>query len=172
MTLKTLFNLSIIILRNYKKMPLALFCIYACFLNKNFDELEHLLSRTNKNFDVIAITETRITKDVFLTSNLTMNDFSFEFSHTESLAGGTLLHIANHLSCKTRSDLNIYDSNKLKATFTEIINISKSKITIGYFYKHHSMDHYKNTNDLKHFSINYLKNKNLFFYQVTLTSVF
>ena len=57
-----------------------------CSLNKNFDELEHLLSCTNKNFDVIAIMQTRITKNVLLANNQT----------TESSAGGTLLYVANH----------------------------------------------------------------------------
>ena len=110
------------------------------------------------------MTETRTTKDVSLTNNLTMNGFSFEFTHTESLVGGTLLYIANHLLNKTCSNLKIYKSNELESTFIEILNPQMSKITIGCFYEHHSMDHYKNTNDLKNFSIKYLKNKNLFFY--------
>ena len=78
-----------------KDKSLALFQINACSLNKNFDELEHLISCTNKYFDVTAITETRITENVSLTNNLTKNNFSFEFTPTESPAGGTLLYIAN-----------------------------------------------------------------------------
>ena len=74
-----------------KDKSLALFHINACSLNKNFNELEHLLSCTNKNFDVIAISETRITKNVSLTNNLTMNNLSTDFTPTESLAGGTVL---------------------------------------------------------------------------------
>ena len=76
---------------------LALFRINPCFLNKHFDDLEHLLSCTNKNFDVITITETKTTKNVSLTNNLTINIFSFEFTPTESSAGGNLLYIANDL---------------------------------------------------------------------------
>ena len=38
------------------------------FMNENSDDLEHL-SETNKNLDVIATTETRITKNVSLTNN-------------------------------------------------------------------------------------------------------
>ena len=68
---------------------------------KNIDELQHLLKITNKNFDVIAITETRIRKDVTITSNLSLNNYSMEFTPTESSAGGTLLYIANHLSYKS-----------------------------------------------------------------------
>ena len=40
---------------------LSLFHINACSLNKNFGDLQHLLSCTKKNFDIIAISETRIT---------------------------------------------------------------------------------------------------------------
>ena len=105
-----------------KDKSLALFHINVCSLNKNFNELEHLLSCTNKNFDVIAISETRITKNISLTNNLTMNNFSFEFTPTESSAGGTLLYIANHLSYKPHLDLNIYKSNELESTFIEVLN--------------------------------------------------
>ena len=44
-----------------KSKSLSLFHINACPLSKNFDDLQHLLSCTNKSFDIIAITETRIT---------------------------------------------------------------------------------------------------------------
>ena len=76
---------------------LSLFHINACSLNKNFDDLQHLLSCTKKNFDIIAISETRITKQVSLLNNLNFNNYSFEFTPTESSARGTLLYIANHL---------------------------------------------------------------------------
>ena len=92
------------------------------FPNKNFNELEHLLSCTNNDFDIIAISETRITKNISITNNLTMNNLSFEFTPTKSSAGGTLLYIANHVSNKSHLDLNIYKSNGLECTFIEILN--------------------------------------------------
>ena len=109
---------------------LALFHINACSLNKNFDDLEHLLSCTNKNFDVIAITETRKIKNISLTNNLTMNNFSLDFIPAESSAGGILLYIANHLSYKPRLDLNNYRSKELESTFIQILNSKKSNIII------------------------------------------
>ena len=51
-----------------------------------------------------------------------MNNFSFDFTPTESSTSGTLLYIANHLSYKSRLDLNLYKSNELKSTFIEILN--------------------------------------------------
>ena len=134
-----------------KDKSLALFHINACSLNKTFNELEHLLSCTNKNFDLIATSETRITKNISLKNNLTMNIFSFEFTPTESSPGGTLLYVANHLSYKPRLDLNIYKSNELESTFIKILNPKKSNIITSCIYKHLSMD-------LNDFNTNYLNN--------------
>ena len=55
-------------------------------------------------FDIIAISETRIIKNICLLNNLNLNNYSFEFTPTETSAGGTLLYIANHLSCKCHDD--------------------------------------------------------------------
>ena len=90
-----------------KEKCLSLFHINVYSLSKNFDELQHLLKSTNKSFDVIAITETRIREDISITSNISLNNYSLEFTPNESSAGGTLLYIANHLSYKPRNDLNI-----------------------------------------------------------------
>ena len=92
----------------HKNKSLSLFHINACSLNKNLDDLQHLLNCTKIFFDIIAISETRITKQVSLLNNLNLNNYSFEFTPTETSAGGTLLYIANHLSYKCRNDLNIY----------------------------------------------------------------
>ena len=67
-----------------------------------------MFSWTKKSFDIIAISETRITKQISFSNNLNLNNYSFEFTPTETPAGGTLLYIANHLSYKCCSDLNIY----------------------------------------------------------------
>ena len=89
----------------HKNKSLSLFHINACSLNKNFDDLQHLLNCTKNFFDTIAISETRITKQVSLLNNLNLNNYSFEFTPTETSAGGTLLYIANHLSYKCRKYL-------------------------------------------------------------------
>ena len=75
----------------HKNKSLSLFHINACSLNKNFDDLQHLLSCTKKTFNIIAISETRITKNVSLLNNLNLNNYSFEFTLAET--GGTLFLI-------------------------------------------------------------------------------
>ena len=49
------------------------------------------------SLDIIAISETRITKQVSLSNNLNLNKYSSEFTPAETSAGGTRLYIANHL---------------------------------------------------------------------------
>ena len=110
-----------------KSKSLSLFHINACSLSKNFDDLQHLQSCTNKNVDIIAITETWITKNVSIANNLDIKNYSTEFTRTESSAGGTLLYIANHLSYKSRQDLNIHKKNELEFSFIEIMNPKKIK---------------------------------------------
>ena len=80
---------------------------------------------------------------------MNLNNYSSEFTPTETSAGGILLYIANHLSYKCLNDLNIYKKNKLKSTFIEIVNQKKSNIIVGVIYRHPSMD-------LTDFNCNYL----------------
>ena len=54
------------------------------------------------------MSETRNTRQVSLLNNLNLNNYFFEFTPTETLAGSTLFYIANHLSYKYRNDLNMY----------------------------------------------------------------
>ena len=71
------------------------------------------------------MSETRITKNVSLLNNLNLNNYYFEFTPTETCAGGTLLYIANHPAYKCRIDLNIFKKNELESTFIEIVNPKK-----------------------------------------------
>ena len=98
------------------------------------------MQSTNTQFDVIAITETRIMKNTSITQNIELSNYSLEHTLTKSSAGGTLLYIANHLSYKTCSDLNIYKKIELVSTFVEIINPEKSNIIVGTIYRHPKMD--------------------------------
>ena len=132
-----------------KNKYLPLFNINACSLNKNFDDLQHLLSCTKNNFDIIGVTETRITKQVYLLNNLNLNQYSYEFTTTKTTAEGPLLYIASHLWNKGRNDLNIYKKYELESTFIEIVSPRKSNIIVGVIYRHPSMD-------LTDFNSNYL----------------
>ena len=122
----------------HKNKLLSLFHINACSLNKTFDDFQHLLNCTKRNFDIIAISETRIPKQVSLSNNLNLNNYSFQYTPTETSAGSTLLNIANQQSYKCHNDLNIL--NKLESTFIESVNSRKSNIIVAVIYRYPSMD--------------------------------
>ena len=65
-----------------------------------FDTVLFLESFKISLFDssITGVTEARITKQVSLLNNLNPNDYSYEFTPTETTPCGTLLYIANHLS--------------------------------------------------------------------------
>ena len=86
------------ILIKSNEVSLSFFHINASSLNKNFDDLLYLLKCTNKSFDIIAVSETRISKKTSLTSNVNLSNYSFESFPTESTVGGTMLYICNRLS--------------------------------------------------------------------------
>ena len=154
-TSKNLLHLNFMTLRKYitlkylKNKLLSLFHINVCSFNKNFDDLQHLLSCTKTKFDIIAISETRITKQVSLSNNLNLNNYYFEFTPVETSAGGTLIYSASHVSYKCCNNLNIFKKNELESTFIEIVNPKKSDIIVRVIYRHPSMD-------LTDFSCNYL----------------
>ena len=62
-------------------------------------------------FDIIPVSETRISKKTSLTCNINLKNYSFLSTQTECAAGGTLLYIFNRLSYKSRYDLNILLKN-------------------------------------------------------------
>ena len=70
---------------SHKNKLLHLLHINTSFLNKKLDD--HLLSCTKKLFDIIAISEARITKNISILNNLNHNNYSFEFTPTETSAG-------------------------------------------------------------------------------------
>ena len=81
------------------KSSLSLFHLNACSVAKNFEDLfEYLLDSTNLNFDVIAISETRITKNKAQINCMDLTNYSYEHYLTESSAG-VLFYILEIMFC-------------------------------------------------------------------------
>ena len=53
-----------------KSKSLSIFDINACSLSKNFDDIEYFFNITNMNFEAIAISKTRINKNMSKISNI------------------------------------------------------------------------------------------------------
>ena len=114
----------------HKNKSLSVFHINTFSLNKNFDDLQHLLNCIKKKFYITPISETRITKQVSLSNNLNLNNYSFKFTPTETSAGGTLLYITNHLSYKCCNDLNIYKKNELESILLMKLSTQENRILL------------------------------------------
>ena len=99
-----------------------------------------MLKAANTNFDIIAISETRLLTNTNIAKNINIPNFSYEFIPTESTDGGTLLYIADHLAYQRRNDLNLCKKNYLESTFIEITNPTKTNIIVGYIYRNPTMD--------------------------------
>ena len=137
------------------KSSLSLFHVNTRSFSKNVDDFEHLIQSTKTDFDIIAVSESRITKNKLLPIDISIPNYSYEFCPIEVNAGGTLIDIRNHLSHKTRNDLKIYNSFELESTFIEICNPKKTNIIIGCIYKHPSM----NINEFDDYYLNELLDK-------------
>ena len=122
------------------KRTLSLIHINSCSLSKNIEDLEFLLNSASINFDVIAISETRIIKGKTPVNSLNLMNYRHEFCRTELSAGGTLLYIRYHLSYKPRNNLSIYKPTELESSFIEISNPKRSNIIVGCIYSHPNMD--------------------------------
>ena len=73
-------------------------------------------------------------------SNLNLDNYSFEFTPTETSGGGTLLYTANNILYKFLNDVNVYEKNELESTFIKIFNPKKLNPILGVIYIHTSMD--------------------------------
>ena len=62
------------------------------------------------NFDIIAISETKLKKGIEPHVNINIPNYQIEHTPSEANKGGTLLYISNDLNCKPRQDLAIYES--------------------------------------------------------------
>ena len=105
--------------------------------------------------------------------NSNISNCSYEFTLTESTAGGALIYIADHLAYQKRNNLTIYARNYLESTFTEITNPSKTNIIVGCIYRHLTMD----LNEFNYYYLNPLleklaKEKKLSSFLVTLMLIY
>ena len=118
---------------------LNLFHLNISSLSKHIDSLEHLLSAIDIKFDVIAISETRLTTNNVLAHNIDLDNYSLELCPTESSAYGTALYIKNHLAYIARPDLKIYKPYQLESNFVELSIPKKQNIIVGCIYRHPNM---------------------------------
>ena len=92
-------------------------------ISKYFDDLETVLSTIKTKFDIIGISEHRLSNQSSIpVQNLDLpgyHPFIFDSSNTQ--CGGTGIFIKNSLVNKIRNDLKISSTENFESTFIELI---------------------------------------------------
>ena len=104
-------------------------------LQKNLDKLTNYILQMKKLPDIIAITETKLTKN-HIVVNLDIEGYNFIHSDSSSRAGGVGFYIKDSLTftLKEEIDLNI---NSVENIWIQIeTSDNKKPITIGVVYRH------------------------------------
>ena len=133
-------------------------------IEKHIEELRTTISSIpDFKFDIIAITETKIKKNIKPKVSIQLQDYKCYHVDTESDKGGSLLYISNTINAKPRPDLEatLYKTGLLETTVLEITNPNSKNILITCIYRHPSMD-------LKEFNEDYLTPFKNIFLLVTL----
>ena len=77
------------------------------WLQYYIDDLRYLDKHPNKP-KIIGITECWLKKNRDVLSNIDLNDYSFEFTATQSTNGGSLIYIGSDFRYKIHKDINLY----------------------------------------------------------------
>ena len=86
---------------------LFLFHLNICLLSKNTDRFEHLIKSKRCDFEIVAVSKSKIIKNKLPINDLSLPNYTYEFYPTEASAGSTLIYVINHLSSKHRNDITI-----------------------------------------------------------------
>ena len=116
-------------------------------LQFHIEDLKIILELLDFDFDIIAISETKLINGVQPKIDINLSDYNFEDTPTDSSKGGTAIYISKKHSYKPRKDLNIYKSKELESTFIEIISPNQTNTIIGCIYKHPNMSQTEFTDD-------------------------
>ena len=111
------------------------------------DDLNTFIMNCKNKPKVIGISEYRIKTGRPPLSNINMNNYSYEYTPTESSKGGTLLYIDKNLRYRSRNDLTLYKSKEIESSFIEIIEPKKKNTIVGSIYKHPNVSVGEFTND-------------------------
>ena len=101
-------NLDIDEIQKIKIEPnsLSLLCTNSCSLDKSFEGLKYLLKTTNKTFDVIAISQSRILKDIHLSKNIYTHTHTHIYIYIHTY---THIHIYTHTHTHTYIYIYMYN---------------------------------------------------------------
>ena len=123
-----------------KSLNLAsqLFCMHLNISSLSYHHLElyNLLSNLKIKPNIIGISETRVQRGKQAIINISLPNYVYEHTATESGKGGTRLYIDKNITYNLRNDLNIYENKMVESTFIKTLNNKQKNMIIGCVYKH------------------------------------
>ena len=99
--------------------------------------LKLFLSFFKCKFNIISISQSRITKSNTLTTNIDIPGYNIEHTPTESKTGSCC--ISNKIPYNLRNGLNVYCPKQLESVFIELLFSNKPSQIIDTIYKHPSI---------------------------------
>ena len=123
---------------NSNKKNNSMFHLNLASLGLHKDELVTALSLLNFEFDVIAVTETKIKAGIAPIFDPSLTGYKHFLTPTECDKGGALLYIKEDINCKRRLDLEkiMFKSCELESVFIEVILEGKKNKIFACIYRH------------------------------------
>ncbi len=121
------------------KKTTSIFHINIHSIEKHIDELRSYLLLGNFQFDVLAISESKLQIDAQPKVDITIAGYHYPLnSPTKATKGGVLLYIKENLLFKPRPDLQkvMTDEKYLESNFVEIIHPKCKNDVVGVIYRH------------------------------------
>ena len=105
------------------KSTLSLFHLNTCLLSKNIDGFEHLIQSIRTVFDIMTVSESKITRNKLPPIDITIPNYDDEFCPMETNAGVTLIYIRNHLDIQSHMPMELFHFFNDKNFFCSICYI-------------------------------------------------
>ena len=119
-----------------KQQDLSILHLNISSISAHIDDLRTFLNLAQHKFDIICVSESRISVKHSQANNIDLPGFNMEQTSTESSAGWTLIYISQSLSYESRKYLQIYCPKELESTFIELLIPNRQSHLIGVVYKH------------------------------------
>ena len=105
----------------------------------HFDEFHALLSSLSINFQVIGLSEIKVTSDVQVKANIELPGYNFHYTPSYSSAGGVGIYVRSNLEANKRDDLCVRDAD-FETVWVEICNPKAKNVICCCVYRHPNSD--------------------------------
>ena len=105
----------------------------------HFDEFHALLSSLSINFQVIGLSEIKVTSDVQVKANIELPGYNFYYTPSHSSAGGVGIYVRSNLEANKRDDLCVRDAD-FETVWVEICNPNAKNVICCCVYRHPNSD--------------------------------